>query len=117
VVLLLFIACNAQDKTTSVREEFQQQFESRIATLEQQIQDARNRANGLSGDDRTKADQSIAELDEKRSTLTSKLEAMKTAGDGEWEVLRTDLQETARDLDQAYGDLQGAFKDSAAPAN
>ena len=117
VVLLLFVACNAQNKTAAEREEFQQQFESQIANLDQQIQDARDRASDLPGDDRANVDESIARLEEQRSTLTSKLETMKAAGDDKWEAYKTDLQEASKDLDQAYGNLQEAFKQAASPTN
>jgi septal ring factor EnvC (AmiA/AmiB activator) len=117
VVLLLFVACNAQNKTAAGREEFQRQFESQIANLDQQIQDVKDRASDLSGDDRAKVDESIAKLEEQRSTLTSKLEAMKAAGDDQWEAYKTDLQEASKDLDQAYGNLQEAFKQAASRTN
>jgi septal ring factor EnvC (AmiA/AmiB activator) len=117
VVLLLFVACNAQNKTAAGREEFQRQFEAQIANLDQQIQDVKDRASDLSGDDRAKVDESIAKLEEQRSTLTSKLEAMKAAGDDEWEAYKTDLQEASKDLDQAYGNLQEAFKQAASRTN
>jgi len=117
VVLLLFVACNAQNKTAAGREEFQRQFESQIANLDQQIQDVKDRASDLSGDDRAKVDESIAKLEEQRSTLTSNLEAMKAAGDDEWEAYKTDLQEASKDLDQAYGNLQEAFKQAASRTN
>ena len=117
VVLVLFVACNAQNKTAAGREEFQRQLESQMANLDQQIQDAKDRASDLSGEDRAKVDESIAKLEERRSTLTSKLEAMKAAGDDEWEAYKTDLQEASKDLDQAYGNLQEAFKQAASPTN
>jgi hypothetical protein len=110
VVLLLFFACNTRGETDGEREKFQQQLESRFATLEQQIQDTRDRATDLSGDDRTKVDESIAKLDEQRSILASKLGAMKEAGDDEWEVVKAELQEASKDLDQSFLNLQEAIK-------
>ncbi|HZA22950.1 MAG TPA: hypothetical protein VFA32_10170, partial [Dehalococcoidia bacterium] len=49
-LLFLLAACGNDNGTSAQRQEFQEQTEDQIADFNQQIEDARERAEGLSGD-------------------------------------------------------------------
>ena len=117
LALLLFFGCNATNNTATERAQFQQQTEARIADFDQQIHDARSRAAEMSGDSRAKADEAITDLEQRRDALSGKLDAMKAAGDDDWQAFKSDVQAASEDLGQAIGKMQGAFSDATSGSN
>jgi len=117
VALLLFLACNVSNNTAAERAEFERDMEAQIAGFDQQIHDAKSRAAEMSGDSRTGADDMIVNLEERRDALTGKLQAMKAAGDADWQAFQTDVQAAAQDLGQAIGNMQGTFNDATSGSN
>ena len=116
-LLLLLIGCDVPDKTVSERQKFQQQTESQLADFDQKIQDAKDRSGEVSGNAKARVEESIADLEERRVTLASKLDDMKAAGDEEWEAFKTDIQETSEELEQAFGDLQEGLEEALSDIN
>jgi predicted nucleic acid-binding Zn-ribbon protein len=117
VLLILWSGCSAPDNSKSEREKYQQQFESQLAAFDQKLQDARDRSGELSGDAKGKVEDSIADLEQRKESLATKLEEMKAAGGDEWEAYYTSIQEASEDLEQAFGDLQDGLEEAFSEIN
>ena len=116
LTLLFLLGCANPDQPETEREQFQQEMESRLDEFDQRIAEARNQAEGLSGDARANLELTIDELEQQRAALAARLEEMKAASDEEWAAFRTELEQASEDLQQAFGDFQAAM-DDAVPQN
>lgn len=104
---LLFLAgCANDSNATAERREFERRMEERIGHFQQRILEARERAEGLSGEAREQMDESIKDLEERLGDLEDQLDQMRESADGQWEAVRDKAEEAASELERSFNEFR-----------
>jgi len=94
--IILGVACSGEG-TADERRQFEQEVESRLQEIENEINDFRS--GSLDGEDLGEEKQRrLNQLEEQRDALSRDLEELKNATEEEWRELRGRLDESLQDL-------------------
>lgn len=110
--LLMGAGCAGDSGLGQDRQEFQRDIQSRIEGMEDQLADARSRAEELPDDARPEIEGQIDDLESQKVALQEKLDAIKSASADQWEDVKAEIEQASQTLESAFGQLQSALEEA-----
>lgn len=104
--LILVILAGCGDGQNAERQQFREDMEEELSQLNEQIEDARQRLEGLSGESRQELEQTINELEARTEGLRQQLEETRGLSDEQWEAAQNEMEEAVNELEQAFNELR-----------
>ncbi|MCG6879073.1 MAG: hypothetical protein LJE96_08020 [Deltaproteobacteria bacterium] len=94
----------------SSKDAYVQKLHAKLDEWNAQIDKMKAKADQAEADSRIEYNKRIGELREKRSETKEKLEALREAGEGAWEDLKSGVQLAVESMEQALNSAKARFK-------
>jgi chromosome segregation ATPase len=106
----------AYDTTKAYTQEqiqaFRQQTETKLTEYEKDIDQLQSKAEKLEGDAKVKAEQELTALRQKRDAVSEKLKELSSSGGNAWDQIKSGIDATMQDLENAYKKAAAEFNKS-----